>query len=152
MGTADGRSRGERLLTVVLAVALVASLAGVVYVSVTPGQTDDSYTQFYLLGENGSAIDYPTSLEVGETGHVTVGLVNDENQDVTYTVLLALGDEEIDRLTVTVADGESWEERAAITPTSVGRHRFQVELYRGESVDPDADPYRQTGLWIEATS
>lgn len=147
----DKRSRGERLLTVMLAVALVVALAGVVYVSVTPGATSDPYTELYVLGDNATATNYPTSLEVGETDTVLVGIANEENRDVTYTVVLRFAGAEIDQLTVALEDGERWEEEAAVTPPSAGRHRFQIDLYRGESVQPDRDPYRQAGLWIQAS-
>lgn len=151
MGTTEGRSDRERLLTAGLAVLLLVLLAGVAYVAVTPGATSDPYTEFYVLGENGSAAGYPTDIEVGETGHVLIGIANEENRDTTYTVVLSLDDEEIDRLTVTLENGESWEERAAVTPTSVGQQHFRVDLYRGASVDPDEEPYRQTGIWIDVS-
>lgn len=151
--TATGPAGGVgRVLTAVLLVALVASLAGVVYVSVTPTGTEDPYTGFYLLGDQGNASNYPLDLSTGETGSVTVGVVNREHEEHTYTVVVRLDDETIDRRETTVPDGATRRESFDVTPASTGRQRLLFHLYEGTDPDLDAEPYRRAQLWITVDS
>lgn len=140
------RQRAERVLTWVLAIALVLSLAGVVYVALVPPQTGDTFTEFYLLGPNGNASEYPTNLTTNETGTVIIGVSNHERKSVEYRVRVTRNGTQTAERTISVADGETREFRVNLTaPADPGRYRFRFLLYNETS----PDPYLRTRLWIQ---
>ncbi|MBC7086742.1 MAG: DUF1616 domain-containing protein, partial [Methanomethylovorans sp.] len=82
-------SRLDRILTIILVISVLASVVTLVYVVVTPKQ-GEKFTEFYILGMNGKADNYPTQFTLGDTGQVIVGVVNHEYEPVKYTIDLRL--------------------------------------------------------------
>jgi uncharacterized membrane protein len=142
-------NRIERLLILTAALAVIAGVTGVVYVSGQPSETTEPYTEFYALGSDGKAGNYPTNLTVGETGTITVGITNHEHGEERYTVVLEFGDRSVDSRRVTVRDGGTWEGRFEFTATPPGRHRLSMDLYRG--TEPSGEPYRNLYIWVEVS-
>jgi uncharacterized membrane protein len=138
----------ERGLTWLLAGALVLSLGGVAYVAMTPGQAGDPYTEFYVLGPNGTASDYPANLSVGESGSFVVGITNHERRTVTYTVVLRSDGETLETRSVDLADEGTWEEPFTVTREREGIQRLRILLYTGASPDLDGDPADHLRLWL----
>lgn len=138
----------EQRLTWVLAAALLVSLIGVVYISFTPQQRTDPYTELYIVGSEGNASEYPQNLSVGESGEVTVGISNHEHRTVQYTLVYRLGNKSIGNQTVSVESGDTWERTLSFTPESTGRKRLRIALYRGDDVPSQSDPYRSVYLWV----
>ena len=87
----EGASRLDKALTVVLIASILASVAALGYVVTHPRQ-GEHFTEFYILGPDGKADDYPTNLSVGENGTVIIGIVNHEGRNVTYYVQMWLVD------------------------------------------------------------
>ncbi len=75
----------DKVLTIALAFSIILSIALLVYIISTPHQ-GEKFTEFYILGPNGKAENYPTNLSTNETGNVIVGIVNHERQLINYTV------------------------------------------------------------------
>jgi uncharacterized membrane protein len=145
-----GRSSWNTALTFVLACVLLVALGGVVYVSLTPAESSQPYTEFYVLGENETASDYPTNLTVGETGSMTVGISNHETRSTRYTVLVLLSENETARLTVTLDDGETWEREISVTPSRPGRQELRLLLFEGDA-GPPSDATQSLRIWINVT-
>jgi uncharacterized membrane protein len=80
-------SRIDKALTIILAVSIVVSLIALVYVIVIP-KTGETFTEFYILGKNGIADDYPRNMTTGVNETVIVGVVNHEYRPMNYTVEL----------------------------------------------------------------
>lgn len=80
-----GQSRLDRSLSVVLALSIVAALATTAFVVAVPKE-GEHFSEFYVLGANGKAADYPTAFPANTTQWVTVGVANHEYRDVAYTV------------------------------------------------------------------
>lgn len=139
-------SRVERAITLVLLVALAAALVGVVYLAVSPPETTDPYTEFYVLGSDGNASGYPTNLTVGETGEFVVGITNHEHGSERYVVVGRLGDRTVANRSVTVADGRTWEDVVSFTATEPGAFRLLLDLYTGGP--RDGDPDQRLRLWV----
>ncbi len=78
-------SKIDRILTVVLVMAIIASTVTLIYVIVTPKQ-GERFTEFYILGPRGKAADYPTKLRVGQNATIIIGIANHEYRTVNYTV------------------------------------------------------------------
>jgi uncharacterized membrane protein len=58
---------------------------------VTPKQ-GEKFTEFYILGSEGKAADYPTKLRVGQNGTIIIGIANHEYRTVKYTIEIWLVD------------------------------------------------------------
>ncbi|XRP97091.1 DUF1616 domain-containing protein [Methanocaldococcus sp. 16A] len=81
----DKASKLDKALTVILLIAIISSIATLCYI-ITHPKPGEKFTEFYILGPNGKAADYPTELFVGEEGRVIIGIVNHEYRNVTYYV------------------------------------------------------------------
>ncbi|WP_251328868.1 DUF1616 domain-containing protein [Haloplanus pelagicus] len=138
--------------TLVVAAALLVGLAGVVYVALTPQQATDPYTEFYVLGDDGRAADYPTNLTVGERATVTVGVVNHERRQVTYTLLVRTDDRTLVTRQLAVDRDERREETVSYSFDRSGRVRVQFHLYRGTDAGSGAEPYRRLRLWTNVSA
>jgi uncharacterized membrane protein len=78
-------SRLDQALTVVLALCILIAVVALVYVIITP-RTGEQFTEFYILGPNGIADDYPRNLSINENASVIVGVVNHEYKMMNYTI------------------------------------------------------------------
>jgi uncharacterized membrane protein len=78
-------SRTDRILSVVLLIAIVAAVATTVFVIVVPKE-GEKFTEFFILGEKGKAADYPSRLLVGENASLFIGIGNHEYRNISYTV------------------------------------------------------------------
>jgi len=78
-------SKLDKALTVILIIAIFSSIATLGYV-ITHPKPGEKFTEFYILGSNGKAADYPTELFVGENATVILGIANHEYRNVTYYV------------------------------------------------------------------
>lgn len=139
----------DKILTYALLAALIASIGGVIYLVVTP-QEGEHFTEFYILGPDGMAADYPTDLIEGETGRVIVGVVNQEWERENYRVVLELENEPIKSIEgIVLEHGENWTNKVTFQPQVTGENlKLQFLLYRGENTEV----YRDCHLWIDVES
>lgn len=166
-------SRTDAALNVLLAVSILLAVSSVAYAVAVPS-AGESFTEFYLLTETDDgelvADDYPTNFTVGQSKPVVVGVSNQEQAPVNYTVIAELQEvqltgpngtnvsvtnaSELGRYSVRLGDNETDQRRFDVRPTTTGeRLRLAFLLYRGE---PPADPsvetaYRETHLWVNVT-
>jgi hypothetical protein len=139
-----------KLSQVLLAVAFIALLVavGLIVYAATPRQTE-RFTEFYVLGPGGKAKDYPTSLELGNNGTVTLGITNHEGEDARYSVTIRLDNETIDTIeTITLGNDASWKQNYTFTPRKVGNQTaldFYLYMNGAET------PYRDLRLFINVT-
>lgn len=145
------RRNGTQALTVVLTITLLVALSGVVYLAITPYQQTDAHTEFYVLGPNGVAEEYPTDLAIDDEGEFIVGATNNEHQEMTYTVVVETEDTRFVEETFTLDDGKTWEDRVTLVFDSPGTYRVDIYLYRGSLVEPGENPYRELWLDIEVS-
>ncbi len=78
-------SKVDRILSVILVISIIASIAVLVYVIVTP-KHGEKFTEFYILGPKGKAADYPTDIRVNQNATIIIGIVNHEYRTVNYTI------------------------------------------------------------------
>jgi len=153
---------------VVLCVLLVAST---VTYSAVADRGGERFTEFYLLGTNETgapvANDYPTQFTVGQSKSLLVGIENQEERRMNYTVVVVLqwldersnetrvlGQRRLDRFSVTLAPGESIRRSRSVAPTRVGRDlRLTYLLYRGAAPrNPTVEnAYREVHLFIDVS-
>ncbi len=143
----QNQSSLDKALTIILVISILASIVMLVYVIVTPKQ-GEKFTEFYILGPDGMADDYPTDFVLGDTGTVIVGVVNHEYAVINYSLSLVLDNVSITRDTkIKLAHNETWEQPITFTPDSVGEDmKLQFLLYRDNNFTA---PYRDLHLWID---
>ncbi|MEM3059680.1 MAG: DUF1616 domain-containing protein [Methanomassiliicoccales archaeon] len=88
-----GGTKIDRLLNVLLVIAIASSLIALIYVIAVPKQ-GEKFTEFYILGPDGKAHNYPTNLSVGENATLIIGIANHEYRKVNYSVEIWLVDAE----------------------------------------------------------
>ena len=141
-----------RILTWLLAITLIISVIGVGYFIMTPQETDNPSTEFYILGAEGNAGDYPVDLSANETGEFIIGISNNDQRYITYTIAVVLNNSITDKQTVTVAGGETWEHNEIITIEEEGIYELKVLLFIGEEIKALDGAYRDLRLGINVTN
>ena len=100
----------KKALSVILVIAIIGTIVAISYYLVIQ-KTPQKFTEFYILGLNGMADDYPSHLTMnggqvseityGDTtfettngdGLVNLGIVNEEQQSTVYTVEMFINNE-----------------------------------------------------------
>ena len=149
-----GQSKVDRVLSLVLLLAIVGAIGTLVSVIATP-KVGERFTEFYILGPQGKAEYYPGVLMVGQEGKVILGIVNREQEETSYRVeveiaaekvKLKVGDEERDTVEVELAPEEKWEREVGFVPQKVGKEqKVEFLLYKGVI----AEPYLKLYLWVD---
>jgi len=85
----QGQSGFDKVLSVVLVLAIVGAIGTLGYVIVTP-KAGEKFSEFYVLGTEGKAAGYSTELKLGERGEVILGIVNHEQEKTDYRLEVLL--------------------------------------------------------------
>ncbi|OPX72022.1 MAG: hypothetical protein A4E39_01717 [Methanoregulaceae archaeon PtaB.Bin152] len=162
-------SRIDRALSAILLVAIVAAVATTVYVVVVPKE-GEKFTEFYILGKEGKAADYPTDLRAGQAESIIIGVGNHEYRNVTYFVELHFVDQEFDPATntstvrsmeriasfpVTLMHNTTSQEQHTFSVNRTGGNQLKFLLFMDEA-PPDSlwgaerinQSYRDLHLWV----
>jgi uncharacterized membrane protein len=142
-----GKSRWDKALTVVLVLVILAALGAIGYAIAKP-KVGQKFTEFYILGLEDKAADYPETLNVGQEGIVTIGIVNNEYQEVNYRVEVLLNAEKADEVgPVRLEQNEKYEETVTFTLYQAGdNQKIEFLLYKNGDTEPYLEPLR---LWID---
>ena len=163
----------SKLLFVSFIVSIVVTLGVISYVTVSP-RVEAAFTEFYILGLNGEAQDYPEvfSLESGDVtrieygdgnyvfdkfGMVTLGIVSHEQEKASYYVLANIDGEQIginydggvvNRIgPFELAQGEKWEQKIGFAPQYAGdNQKVEFLLFK----ETDSIPVSSLHLRIDA--
>jgi uncharacterized membrane protein len=81
----NAEGKVDKILTVVLVLAILSSVVALVYVVAFPRE-GESFSEFYVLGPDGTASGYPHNLTVNQSAPVIIGIANHEHRTVNYTV------------------------------------------------------------------
>ena len=120
----------------------------------------EPFTEFYILGPEGTAENYPTDYVLGESGTVIVGVTNHEQMPVNYTMEVWLENRSLplpsDQGCISLEDNETLEKAVTITPPFEGTHMsLEFLLYNEDKKDIlEGDiclPYRDLHLWINVS-
>ncbi len=139
----------RKTLSVVLGLAIVCVIGAIVYLAVVP-KIGDKFTEFYILGTDGKAENYPREVKVGQEAQVILGMVNHEYQSTSYRVEIAIdGLENKEIGSIVLANGEKWQEEVSFTPTTAGdNQKVEFLLYKSGQVEP----YQSLRLWIDVST
>jgi len=167
-------SRTDRILSIILLVAIVGAIATTVFVIVVPKE-GEKFTEFFILGENQKAADYPTRLVTGTNSSLFIGIGNHEYRPVNYTVetyFMKMSFDEktntstlhamdrIDRFPVQVAHNQTTVMPYTLVPVATGDYNRVEFLLFNETVPDDGitgterinQSYRDLHLWVSVMS
>jgi len=126
-----GSSRLNKALSVILITAILAAIGALIYMAVVP-KVGEKFTEFYILGPEGKAENYPTEVVLRQEAEVILGIVNHEYEEVSYRVEVRIGgvtNKEIGPVVLT--HEEKWEQEVSFTPSRVGENqKVEFLLYK----------------------
>ncbi len=144
----------DKILTVILIIAIITAAALTIYVIVTPKKGEE-FTEFYILGEEGKAAGYPSRLSADEEGEVIVRVVNHEHEPVAHLFRAEIENKTIGERNVQLAHNETVEFAFtfSVSGGEKGKKKLEFLLFkqnqnRRESINLTA-PYRELHLWID---
>ncbi len=142
-----GESKTSKILSIILILTIILAIATTVYIIVKPKQ-GESFTEFYLLGPNGKASDYPTNLTVGQNGTVIIGVVNHEYQTVNYQLVVTTNGTIMSQQNITLTNGNKTEIPYSFTAGSAGNKEIEFLLYK---LPDTTNVYRSLHLFVNMT-
>ncbi|MBM4429938.1 MAG: DUF1616 domain-containing protein [Chloroflexi bacterium] len=138
--------RTQRRLFALLGLALCLFAIGAIAIIVTP-KPGERLTEFYILGPEGLAENYPREATVGQPITVTMGIANREGVSAQYRVEAWSEGDLLQRAgPFDLPNGETKEWPFALVLHKTGKDvKIEFLLYR----DSGHEPYRSLRLWIE---
>ncbi len=142
----SAQDRTDRRLYAVLAGALGLALLSALTILLLP-KPGERFTEFYMLGAQGMAENYPREVSAGQAISVTVGIRNQEGVAASYRVEARDGQGVIGQAgPISLKPGEKFEGALVFTPLQTGNDVLVTfALYR----DDQASPYRTLKLWLK---
>ena len=139
----------DKVLSIILIAAILGAVGTLGYIIATP-HTGEDFTEFYILGPEGKAADYPSQLVMGQQGKVIVGIINREHEVASYRVEVIIDgvkNNEVKR--IVLEHEEKWEGEISFTPQKTGkRQKVEFILYQDGQIEPYLEPLH---LWIDVT-
>jgi uncharacterized membrane protein len=134
---------GVKILTIAVAIAILGTVGTLVYTQITPKEKE-SFTEFYVLGPQGTASVYPLDVKVGEENTLYVGIINHEGKETSYRVELIVDGEKISDIgPVEILNEEKWETKVTFVAQRVGTNqKVDLILYKDREVEPYLEPLR----------
>lgn len=144
--------RLDKVLTVILALAIITTIATFAYVVMSPRQ-GELFTEFYVLGPNGQASTYPQNYNLGDSKPVIVGVINQEGRSTAYDLMIVLNNSttasQLYSEQFILDDNQTWEKSIEITPDRVGNNmKLEFLLFKDGNTTAE---YRDTHIWINVS-
>jgi len=138
-----GKHGRDRVLSIVLVVTMVGVVGMLGYVMLKP-KIGQKFTEFYILGSEGNAADYPKKLAVGQKGNVTVVIANQEYEAVFYQIEVRIDTIKIGKLTgIELMHGERWEGNVEFVTEVASEYQIlELFLYKKGESEPYLKPLR----------
>lgn len=159
----EAESTLDRALNVAVAVSIAFAAGSLAYVLASP-RPGEAFTEFYTLGPEGRAADYPTNLSTGEEGRLILGIANREHETVRYEAemiaqrgsLASDGNgtfrpetnRTLETWTPRLEPDETWEANVSFSLGDPGRYRLVFHL---DKPGASQTPYRSLHLWVNVT-
>ncbi|WP_456472779.1 DUF1616 domain-containing protein [Methanocaldococcus sp.] len=157
----------EKILTYFLLFLLILCILGTIYIILYAPKIGERFTEFYILGKDLKAYNYPTDLLVNESGLVYIGVSNHEYRNMNYTILVFLSNKTYDyNYTVNISVLNTWNgtlsykyalskkiylknNETVLVPLNFsisipGKHKIEFILLK----DDERKVYRELHLWV----
>jgi len=139
-----GQNVLDKVLSIILIISIIGSAATLVYVAMKP-RIGERFTEFYLLGPNGTSSNYPTDLNMGEDGNMIICIVNHEHKNTTYRLEVNFNGSLVHEERVFLIDNEKWENSFIFQATKKGENqKLEFIIYKDQQIEA----YRTLHLWV----
>ena len=142
-----GGGAWSKVLVVTVIVVSLTALGALGYIISLP-KAGEAFTEFYILGQEAKAANYPGELGVGEEGRVLVGVVNHEGKEISYRVEVVIcGSKNGCVGPVELVDGQTWQGEISFVPEKAGENqKVEFLLYRDSETEPCLAPLY---FWVD---
>jgi len=79
----------DRVISGMLVLMIAGAAVTMIYACAAP-KVGEKFTEFYILGPDGRAVDYTRELVPGQEGDVIIGIVNREREAASYRVTVEI--------------------------------------------------------------
>ena len=139
-----GESRTERILSIILIISIILAISTTAYIIVKPKE-GEKFTEFYILGPDGKASNYPTNLTTGQNGSVIIGVVNHEYATTDYLLVVKVNNSTMKNQTLKLTNGQKMEIPFNFTAGTSGQKKMEFLLYK---LPNNETAYRSLHLWL----
>ncbi|MGF7119274.1 DUF1616 domain-containing protein [Methanobacterium oryzae] len=140
------KSQRNKIISIVLTIFIFIGIFTTAYILLSPKESE-KFTEFYILGSNGKAYNYPTNLTVTQTGTVYQGIVNHEATDTTYKVIVKFNGTIIKNYKISLKSKEKKEIPVTFVTSNPGQNqKLEFFLYK---LPDDKNAYRYLFLQID---
>jgi uncharacterized membrane protein len=121
----------NKIITAALILLILLTLGTVGYVISIP-KAQDSFTEFYVLNDQGNAEIYPSLVAPGHSFQVTLGIINRENKPTVYAIKINIDGKNAKEIgAISLNAEETWEQVVSISPTKTGlNQKVEFLLYK----------------------
>ena len=141
-----GGTRFDHALACVLLLTVLGAIGTLAYVIAVPKHVQE-FSEFYLLGAEGQAEEYPQQAIVGQPVDVTMGITNREDDDTAYTVEITIDGDSVDQIgPIQLSNDKTWESKISVVPGKVGSDQRVEFLLRKNG---GAEPYLAVHLILD---
>lgn len=137
----------DRYLSLIIIFLLALGVLSIIYIIVNP-QPSEKFTEFYVLGADGKAGNYPVNLTRNETGKITIGVVNQEYKTVDYLVVVKLDNRTFYKEEFTLPNKQKKEIAIKVVTSSPGSQKLEMFLYK---LPDTTNPYRYLFLQMNVS-
>jgi len=135
--------------TVIMALVLTGALATGLYFALVP-KSDEAFTQFYIVEQDGGALYSPANLTPGTEATIILGITNHEGRQVNYRVQALIDGANYTEInSITLFNGQQWQEEITIPIESTGEKQVEFLLYKDNETEPYLSSLR---LWINTAA
>jgi len=137
----------RKTLSIFLGITILGAIAAIVYVITV--SSPSAFTEFYILGPDGKAMDYPAQLKIGEEGELILGINNLEQETVSYRVEIKIDGVAAGELEpIALEHGEKFEQMVTFTPYEPGeKQKVEFLLFK----EGQTDIFESLYIWIDVT-
>ena len=140
----------DKVLYTSLVVVVLVALGSLGYVFATPKQ-GETFTEFYILGAEGKAENYPKQVTQGEPVELIIGIINHEYEVTSYRIDIEINGNETKQIKIKpLAHEEKWEDVVSFVPQTSGNgQKVEFWVYKNGAAEPYfKDPLH---LYIDVT-
>jgi uncharacterized membrane protein len=167
---AKDQTKTDKILSIILIISIISAIFVTIFVIVVPKE-GEKFTEFFILGENMKAADYPSKVFVENSYPLYIGVGNHEYRNVTYTIETYLLNMTfhpenntstisrmslLDSFNISIPHNETSTQQYTFIPTGTGYNRIEFLLFN-ETVPNNAvmnmdrinTSYRDLHLWVQ---
>ena len=120
----------DKRVSIILIIILLAAVVATVYIILNPNP-GEKFTEFYILGPDGKAGNYPTNLTTDQSGNVIIGITNHEQSNTTYNLIIQLNNETLKNANYTLSNNQNIQIPFSFTPKTTGKNqKLEFLLYK----------------------